>query len=117
VGWHHWGALMSGAFSVPFTAVGTLFESVPAKPLWLLLAFASLVMAAYLIWAGEREKTIRLQARLEPKLRGSFNMYDPDCVRRNTNLQGGKGDWYRVKLESINDATVRDCSARLLHYA
>jgi hypothetical protein len=42
-------------------------------------------------------------------------MNDAHCVRRDVGLSTGrKGDWYRVRVESITEANVDHCSARLL---
>lgn len=113
--WRRWGPLMSGVFSVPFGALSAFSDSAYGRIIWGGMAITAFGTAAYLIWANERKTVVELQNKIKPKLNVSFNMNDPHCVRRNVLLANGShGDWYRVKVESINDANVDHCSARLL---
>jgi hypothetical protein len=56
--------LMSGALSVPFTALGVWAGDTWARAVFLSLAFTGVLVAAYRIWAVEHERTEFLLGQL-----------------------------------------------------
>jgi hypothetical protein len=107
--WDIWGALMSGAFSVPFAAAAIFADSRYGSLIWSAMAYAALAFSAFLLW----RRTVALEVRLRPKLRCSFDERDALCKRPVT-TQSGPGQWYRIKVEATTDAPASRCSAVLL---
>lgn len=58
------GALMSGAISVPFAYWGLFQAPDSQKTLFLISAFVSFILSAYLIWVGERKQVIAVLEKL-----------------------------------------------------
>lgn len=130
----NWFAAMSGGFSVPFSALAVFSDQTYQQLVWAALALAAFGFAAFRIWKTEYDRTIVLQSKLDaleaaPKLRCSFSMGDPGCVRPNTafNLSFQDGphptdirriqipcDWYRVRVESGSTQRAVGCRGRLI---
>jgi hypothetical protein len=124
--WAEWSSRVTGSLSALLVLLGLGISitsafgiKIPSEGIiqlatWLLAAICG-GQAAFSVWTNERKEVVKLQTRLEPKLRGSFSMDDPLCKRADVQLVGGlRGDWYRVRVESVNDATIPQCSVRLL---
>jgi hypothetical protein len=124
--WAEWSSRVTGSLSALLVLLGLGISIASARGIvipsegiiqlatWLLAAVCG-IQAAFSVWSNERKKVEIFQKRLEPKLRGSFRMNDPLCRRPDVQLQNGaRGDWYRLKIESVNDATVPERSVRLL---
>lgn len=135
----HLFAAMSGGFSIPFVAVAAWVDNIYAKVIFVALAFASAWFAAYMIWKGERGRVVELEEKLRPKLKWSFRMNDPLCVRPNTiittyfanpiagrqnmTIQPSTGiqilssieaTYYRIKVEADCLGSISNCCGYLL---
>jgi hypothetical protein len=80
-----------------------------------------LLVLPYRLWKANTAKIVELDESLRPKIRCSFDMNNPACVRRNTQImttdRQGRQDntiatWYRMKVEAIGHSQI--CSARLV---
>jgi len=82
---------------------------------WVLAFFINIWREAPQLYFEQKALANDLAERLKPKLRLSFGMNDPGCVRHNTLLANEKrGDWYRLRVDSLTEANAEHCLARLL---
>lgn len=121
-----WFAVMSGAFSVPFAALGAFVEG-EAKAIFIALAFLGSWYAAFRIFSSEHAKAqglevkiLELESHLKPKLVCSFGIND-GCYRPNTPLRDRQtpsgpslGSWYRIRVENKSSVPITKCSGRLV---
>jgi hypothetical protein len=84
-------------------------------------AFDVLAIFPFQLWKANTARMEELEESLQPKIRCSFDMNNPACVRPNTQImatdrQGRQGHtiatWYRMKVEAIGHSQI--CSARLV---
>ena len=62
--WESWGLLMTGGFSIPFSAFA-VFSSGSERIVWAVAAVLSAIEATYLVWAKERKKLVELQTQMQ----------------------------------------------------
>jgi hypothetical protein len=107
-----WGSDLTTGYPIIDAVIAAFFAFLIT---WLAAFCINLWRQAAKLYFEEKDRADGLAERLQPKLRVSFNMNDPGCVRRNVMLTDGKrGDWYRLKVESMSDVGVEGCSARLI---
>jgi hypothetical protein len=92
----------------------------PGIPYWLRLGVVCIAgtIIFYRAWRSEHLEKQEFAEIVRPKLRLSFSIGDPGCVKRNIVIgdRGGKelkGTFYRVKVESNGVTQVNACSGRL----
>ena len=105
LGWHF------NAYPTSYFLVGT----------GAITAFDVLAIFPYQLWKADSARIRELEESLRPKIRCSFDMNNPACVRPNTQItatdrQGQQhqtiATWYRMKVEAIGHSQF--CSARLV---
>jgi hypothetical protein len=113
--WDSWSASMSGGLSVPFAALGIYYDQWQ-RPVFLTMAFAFLIVAAYLIWKAERTKVLELTERVTPKLDLFFDT-TPRFIAGCMMEYGGSPHreiMVHVQAKVLGDLDVEGCVARLL---
>jgi hypothetical protein len=100
-------------------------------PIWVLLSVIAmrLLLAPYWIYLEQSGKLTSLEQALRPRLKCSFDMNDPGCVRRNATLATQfrtdsqpnivqqvqrSVDYYRLKVESDFSGAATDCCGHLV---
>jgi hypothetical protein len=74
-----------------------------------------LILGPYKLCKSLQVDLDKAKEQLKPKLKLSFDMSDPYCLKRDVSLNDGhKGNWHRLKVESASAVNVEHCSARLL---
>ncbi|MBI3936550.1 MAG: hypothetical protein HY323_06195 [Betaproteobacteria bacterium] len=122
---------MSGAPSIPFTYWGIWQAPQNQKVIFLVLAVICFVLAAYFIWAKERNEVCNLEDKLDPKLKIKFDplvaaymnpQIQPNgertlhvrplvvCSKRVTNCWGKLKALYKWKNEEWERINPRDTS-------
>ncbi len=116
-----WMARMSGPASVPLTILAIYLEGPWVKAGLIILAFICAWIAAYRVWAAERERVRVLEDRLSPKI----DVYlDRDGVRTvetriglppsEPQRRGPDSKWVQIIVMPATDAQLVDCEVRLL---
>ncbi len=82
-------------------------------------AFAPIIVWLLIAYVRRHSQAQTLQATLVPKLKCSFDMNEPGCVRPNTKIVAAPNQhviatWYRVKVEAINAVNLNECRGRLV---
>ncbi|MDB5578298.1 MAG: hypothetical protein JWR80_3474 [Bradyrhizobium sp.] len=122
------GYAVVGIIAAPLSIIFTLAKAFDVQALGHLRdvsyawAFAPLViwfLVAYVRRRSHSAKIDELTAQLTPKLKCSFDMNDPGCVRPNTKIVAGPNKdvvatWYRIKVEALGTSTLRECRGRLV---
>lgn len=75
----NWFVLMSGAFTVPFAALAVFADSAASKAIWASMALCMILVATYLVWAGER-KTVEIFKSDNAKLRNELALVKDNSV-------------------------------------
>jgi hypothetical protein len=93
--WAEWSSRVTGSFSALLVLLGlglsiagafgatVLGESIIQVATWTLAAIC-VGQAAFSVWARERKTVDELKEKIRPKLKCSFGMNDPFCVRPKT---------------------------------
>jgi len=108
-----WGSLVSGAFSIPFTIAGLVFEGWP-RAIFLVLAACALIAASYRIWAHERRAAMKLKEALSPKLNVVYDENLEGCIRNNVNFDGGRNRLFRVRVSAISQVVAEKCHCDII---
>jgi hypothetical protein len=119
----HWLAAMSGGLSVPFALVTAFVDNAPAKILFGALAFIGTWFAAYKIWSQERERIIKLEEELRPKIKilGIYEQFNSSNAERVFGLEvkndsGAEIPNCLAKVTNISLFKI-DLDGRLLDYS
>jgi hypothetical protein len=111
--WQDWAALMSGAFSVPFSALAVFSDSSLSKLIWGATALSALIIMLFLIWAKERKRIVLLETRLHPNFAISFNQEKGGIVpakeRTELHSMGAYGGIRTVAGPEYNASYIRIC--------
>jgi len=107
--WKIWGALVSGAFSVPFAAAAVFSSSQYGPLIWGVLAYGALVMAAFLLW----RRVVGLENKLKPKLKVTHDPIIPSCDAVVGFRDGTKSRCIRLQVENIGLARLNKCEGWL----
>jgi hypothetical protein len=81
-------------------------------------ALEIVLILPYRLWKANVAEIASLENRLTPKLKLSFDMNDPGCVRPNTKITAGPNQdiiatWYRIKVEASESINLAECRGRL----
>jgi len=109
--WYDWGALMSGIFTVPFTA-GTILFSGYGRGIFGAMAILAFLFTAYRIWADERRQLVFLEEHLAPRLRIEFDPHQPKFLSMNAAGSGFAVLYVRVLARALS-TTVQNCRVYL----
>ena len=76
------------------------------------------VIFPYRLWKSDKAEIERLTDQITPKLKCSFSMNEPGCVRPNTKIIAGPNKdvvatWYRIRVEAMGASTLKQCRGRL----
>jgi hypothetical protein len=111
-----WGALVSGAFSVPFTLLGFLTDRSYQQTVWWGMAAAALLFSYFLDHQKQRATIKELVARLSPKIRLFLHR---DTARGTMGIEIGRGPhgeelpYVQVSAEALTDELVYDCAVSM----
>jgi len=75
--WEDWGSRVSGALSVPFTALALWSRATYDQVIWGVLAFIGILATLFQVWAKERKRVVELESELAAKaqIRGVARVY------------------------------------------
>src|SRR6266851_6305477 len=78
-----------------------------------------LVILPFKLWKANTAKIDELEDRIKSKIRLSFSMNEPGCVRPNTYITAGPdkdvvATWYRIKVEALGVSALTGCRGRLV---
>jgi hypothetical protein len=73
---HRWGALMSGAFSVPFAFASLFADQQRQKIIWGIMAVGAILVSYYVDHRKQKGRIKELEARLSPKIYASCEILD-----------------------------------------
>jgi hypothetical protein len=84
-----------------------------------LAALEVIVIFPFRRWKFHKDEIARLTSQINPKLKCSFHMSDPGCVRPNTPIYKGSPEaimftWYRLRVDASGSEPITNCSGRLL---
>jgi hypothetical protein len=115
--WSSWFSRMSGPLSVPLAFVAVYFSEIWVKVGFSILAFISVWVAAFTIWARERMARNNAEAELATlkevgKIEILFDDQDSRFVRPVEQLYGVVGERYWVGLCNAGKKTLHDVTLR-----
>jgi hypothetical protein len=107
-------SLVCGVFSVPFTVLTNVLPPRwdAARPIFGVMAVLFFSIAAYSVWATERQRLVVLESHLAPRLRFEFDPNQPKFVSV-TPTQGGFDMLYVRVLARALSPTVNNCRGYL----
>jgi hypothetical protein len=77
-----------------------------------------LVILPFQLWKANAAKIDELEDRIKSKIRLSFSMNEPGCVRHKHVYVGPDKDvvatWYRIKVEALGASALMGCRGRLV---
>jgi hypothetical protein len=113
VAYQNWATLMSGALTVPFTALATFLPSTwnQTRPIFGVMAVLLFAFTMFRVWAIERDDLIALEKHLAPRLRIEFDPTNQKFVVHTRAANSGM-IYIRVVARALSP-TVRKCEAYL----
>jgi len=120
---NHWLAAMSGAVSVPFSALAAFASSGWERPIWYAMAVFSFGYAAFKIWENERAERLaenaKLIAEVESLARRLAPQFSITCTpeigrcRIDHTYNGKRAIYLRAVATNRSEAPLHECTAYL----
>jgi hypothetical protein len=112
--WPRWFSLMSGGLSVPLAIAAALVPDPHAQAALGGMAVVAFVSGAYAIWRAERQKVLRLETTMKPKLKCVFDHADSLCDLDTHFTNGPRARYLRMRVETLNSGHVPGCAGRMV---
>jgi hypothetical protein len=112
--WDDWRTLVSGGFSVPFTAIAVFSDSRYASLIWVVLALTALMFMTYWVLAREASRAGELEERLRPRINVRYDENISPCKSESSFTDGLKAECFRLEVENIGEDTIENCEGHLV---
>lgn len=109
VAYRDWAARMSGALTVPFSALAIAFSGY-GRPIFEAMAALCLVITMYRVWAVERGRRIELEKLLAPNLRIEFDPNDARFMTLTKTQDHFDALYIRVIARALSPTVRNSCA-------